>query len=179
MLKIGFLKIMESNLSKVCKQCNIEKLISEYDKHSCCKLGVHSRCKLCLRENQRIRLKSRTSEEIKLHNKKIAKYRTENSDIYYAYQKKFRTKIKKLVMINYGGDPPKCSCCGEDKKGFLTIDHINGGGRVHKKEIGGNLYGWLKINNYPEGFRVLCMNCNFAIGAYGSCPHKDPDVGEF
>jgi hypothetical protein len=33
------------------------------------------------------------------------------------------------------------------------------------------LYLWLKRNNYPTGFRVLCHNCNLAIGFYGYCPH--------
>ena len=30
-------------------------------------------------------------------------------------------------------------------------------------------------NNYPEGFQVLCSNCNFAKGKYGSCPHTWED----
>jgi hypothetical protein len=37
---------------------------------------------------------------------------------------------------------------------------------------GTHLYLWLKQNNYPPGFRVLCMNCNFAIGHSGYCPHN-------
>lgn len=31
---------------------------------------------------------------------------------------------------------------------------------------------WLKKNNYPPGFRVLCMNCNFSLGMRGYCPHQ-------
>jgi len=60
---------------------------------------------------------------------------------------------------------------------FLTIDHINGGGNKQKQEIGGagiKLYLWMKRNNYPSGFQVLCMNCNFAKGKYGICPHQRP-----
>ena len=31
----------------------------------------------------------------------------------------------------------------------------------HRKETGGaNLYVWLRKNNYPIGFQILCYNCN-------------------
>lgn len=78
-----------------------------------------------------------------------------------------RAKLRKEIITHYGG---KCACCGQSIKEFLSIDHINGGGNAHRREIkasGINLYRWLRKNNYPEGFRVLCMNCNWAIGIYG------------
>ena len=31
---------------------------------------------------------------------------------------------------------------------------------------------WLLRHGFPEGFRVLCHNCNQAIGVYGACPHQ-------
>ena len=34
------------------------------------------------------------------------------------------------------------------------------------------LFQYLKRNNYPPGYRVLCMNCNFAMGHFGYCPHQ-------
>ena len=74
------------------------------------------------------------------------------------------------VLTHYGG---RCACCGEEIIEFLGIDHINGGGYQHRKQIHGtSIYSWLKRNNYPEGFRVLCHNCNMALGFYGYCPHK-------
>jgi hypothetical protein len=43
----------------------------------------------------------------------------------------------------------------------LEIDHAEGGGNQHRRKIGwSRLYHWLKRNNYPEGFRVLCPTCN-------------------
>ena len=57
---------------------------------------------------------------------------------------------------------------------FLQIDHIDGGGTKHRREIGvGMLYKWLRRNNYPAGFQTLCANCNFAKGRYGKCPHEN------
>jgi hypothetical protein len=57
---------------------------------------------------------------------------------------------------------------------FLAIDHIGGGGTKHRKSFGrgSSLYRWLEKSGLPGGFRVLCHNCNMAIGFYGYCPHK-------
>lgn len=76
------------------------------------------------------------------------------------------------VLMHYSGGTPVCACCGETGIEFLGIDHINGGGRAHRAQIKGLLWAWLKRNKYPEGFRVLCHNCNQALGSYGYCPHQ-------
>jgi hypothetical protein len=90
------------------------------------------------------------------------------------YYNEYRCRLKFEVLSYYGGNPPKCECCGEDFIEFLSIDHIDGGGSVHRKKIGGNsrLYNWLKKNNFPEGFRVFCLNCNLSRGFWGYCPHE-------
>ncbi len=68
-------------------------------------------------------------------------------------------KLKEDVMSAYGGI--QCVGCGTVDIEVLEMDHIHGGGCKHLKEIGkGRLYPWLKQNNFPEGFRVLCSNCN-------------------
>jgi hypothetical protein len=78
-------------------------------------------------------------------------------------------EIQEEVFSAYGG---KCTCCGEAGTAFLSIDHIDGyNGNSPRK--GANLYRWLKRNNFPTGFRVLCMSCNFALGHHGYCPHSD------
>lgn len=84
-----------------------------------------------------------------------------------------RCKIE--VMQAYGGC--FCACCGESNLEFLSIDHINGGGRQHLlrlRQEGKNmgLYRWLKAEGYPPGYQVLCMNCNWAKGKFSECPHK-------
>ncbi len=65
----------------------------------------------------------------------------------------------------------RCNCSGETTQQFLTVDHVYGGGNRHCKEIKSNIYTWLVCNNFPEGFQLLCYNCNCAKGHYGSCPH--------
>lgn len=85
-------------------------------------------------------------------------------------------KEKLETLQRYSSDVPSCVCCGETIIEFLCIDHINGNGNKHRKEIGlergQKMYHWLKKNNYPDGFQVLCCNCNTAKGLYGQCPHQ-------
>jgi hypothetical protein len=76
------------------------------------------------------------------------------------------------VMEHYSGGEPKCECCGEDRLEFLCIDHVNGNGKQHRRELGHKrIVDWLEMNGFPEGFRVLCHNCNLSHGFYGYCPH--------
>jgi len=93
-----------------------------------------------------------------------------NRPHYLEYMKKYRDSARQEALTHYGG---KCNCCGETRHEFLAIDHINGGGCKHHKSINGMAIGiWLRKNNYPEGFRILCHNCNMALGFFGYCPHK-------
>ena len=83
-----------------------------------------------------------------------------------------RQRLKLETLARYGG---YCACCGETEPTFLTIDHIDGNGRQHRRETGtesgADFYWWLRRNNYPAGFQVLCWNCNCARHIKGTCPH--------
>lgn len=82
--------------------------------------------------------------------------------------------MRLMVMEAYGG--PICSCCDETIYKFLTIDHINEDGAIHRAAIGKHLYRWLIENDYPPGFQVLCGSCNMGKHLNGGvCPHKDLD----
>lgn len=89
---------------------------------------------------------------------------------------KLRRQTHRLIVLqHYSQGTMKCSCCGETNIPFLTIDHLNGGGRQHRISLGifgSALYSWLIENEFPEGFSVMCMNCNHAKGMYGQCPHE-------
>lgn len=85
-------------------------------------------------------------------------------------------KLRLEVLIHYTNGTIQCACkgCNENRLDALSIDHINGGGNRHinSKGMRGRFYWWLKQNNYPKEYRVLCMNCNMADGFYGQCPHE-------
>ncbi|KKN12670.1 hypothetical protein LCGC14_1014200 [marine sediment metagenome] len=103
----------------------------------------------------------------------VNKYRRTHLEDFARRNIEYRKRIKLECLTAYSCDPPKCCCCGESAIEFLSIDHIIGGGNKHRQELKRqNIYSYLKVNNYPLGYRVLCMNCNFAIGHYGYCPHQ-------
>jgi len=98
--------------------------------------------------------------------------------------KAYSARLKRATFEAYGGC--QCACCGEATFEFLSIDHIDNSGALHRKELrhgngtsgGGGMrtYLWLKRNGYPPGFRVLCRNCNAAYGESGCCPHHPPQL---
>lgn len=88
-----------------------------------------------------------------------------------------RRRLRREVFDAYGG--PVCLCCGEEHFEFLTIDHIekpSEESKVFGYRSGTGFYQWLRNQGFPEGYRVLCLNCNFAIGHYGYCPHEFEQV---
>lgn len=87
------------------------------------------------------------------------------------WSRDYRYKKKIEVINHYGG---KCNCCGESEIYFLTIDHIEGGGNIHRKKIGTkSMTYWLKMKKFPQGYQVLCFNCNCGRSINkGICPHK-------
>jgi hypothetical protein len=50
-----------------------------------------------------------------------------------------------------------------------------GGRKYADLELGGGGYwAWLRKHNYPEGFQVLCHNCNMGRQINGGvCPHME------
>ena len=95
-------------------------------------------------------------------------YGEQNKEKKNAYHKIRHEKQLKEVYEHYGN---RCRCCGETRREFLSIEHKNGGGREHRRKIGGDICNWLIKNNFPNDFELLCMNCNFAKGKFGYCPH--------
>jgi hypothetical protein len=86
--------------------------------------------------------------------------------------KEYRKRDRLLVLGHYSNGKLECSCCKEKQFEFLTIHHINGGGRKHRmSDPYDHLYRWLMAHGLPKGYGVLCINCNMAMGLYGYCPH--------
>ena len=105
-------------------------------------------------------------------------YRKNHEEQIRTYSKKNQRRIRQQVIFHYSKGLMCCSCCGESILQMLAIDHPNGGGNKHRKEIkkygGDQFYRWLLKNNFPSGYKVLCANCNW--GKYVNnniCPHKE------
>lgn len=106
------------------------------------------------------------------------RYRKEHYDKIRAGRLRYRLKLKEQVFTHYAGNPPKCQCCGEKERGFLTVDHINGGGQKAREISHSSTYMLRDIirDNFPLSFQILCFNCNcgreHAGGKDKICPHK-------
>lgn len=180
---------------KKCTKCGEVKPITEYHKGKRGKFGKRAECKVCsLKRQKEYRASEGGKETMREHQqleimkaRRREQYATKESRekkrIYQANNRpriNERCRIKRaehrMEVINaYGG---KCACCGENRVEFLAVDHINGGGRQQRKEPGmggGGLMLYLKRNDWPAGYRILCHNCNMSMGLYGYCPHGNLD----
>jgi hypothetical protein len=155
---------------KTCTKCKIEKEISNFFKSSRNKSGCSSWCKGCAIKSG---IPYRKANKNKIAQVEAARYIKDRERILLV-GKKHTIALKQQIIKEYGG---KCVCCGEVTYEFLTIDHINNDGAALKKNkthgLGKAFYQWLKKNNFPkDNYQLHCMNCNFAKGLYGECPHQ-------
>lgn len=114
----------------------------------------------------------KTAEKIR---KGASAYYWKNRDAILSRKKRLDREAKESVVSAYGG---KCECCGETIIEFLTIDHINGDGFLHRRRVGKGrkIYRDLIKAGFPkDNYRLLCFNCNIARGFYGYCPHHPED----
>lgn len=121
-------------------------------------------CKACVRAKQKT---YKLTDKTKLKRAKWAKLRRAK------WARLNHQKIKLKVFMHYSNGDPKCACCGEKRLEFLCLDHINGGGMKHRKTFSGSIHFWIVKHGYPPGYRVMCHNCNMAIGFFGYCPHQE------
>ena len=89
-------------------------------------------------------------------------------------KRKVLNNLKKEVLGHYSEGKIKCNCCGFDNVIALTMDHIKGRKDVkHRIDYQGKLlYYWLRRNNYPKEYQVLCIMCNLAKHDNDVCPHQ-------
>jgi hypothetical protein len=90
------------------------------------------------------------------------------------YGRKYRAQLKLEMLEVFGW---KCQCCGEDNPHFLTLDHLDGGGSAHRAQYTSNnneqIYSDARREGWPKDkYQLLCINCNWAKGQFGECPHK-------
>jgi len=125
------------------------------------------------KENQRKRINYKTNPKIRERvTSYFKKYYYADIELSRLKSREKHLKVKIEVLNFYSKGTMKCSCCGENIIEFLSIDHIEGEGNKHRKNISTNIYYWLKKMKFPPGFQVHCFNCNLAKGFFGVCPHK-------
>jgi hypothetical protein len=181
----------------ICPRCGLTKPESEFPLSTGRgKILRPRQCKICRREVDRekgIRYRERYPERRRLTQrnsdkrrpdrwrtdplyraqvlKAVRKYQAENREALRGKKRKYHQKIRRDVLTLYG---QRCECCGEEKWEFLAIDHRHGGGHRERKQLSAPSL-WLRLLRlgvpHPD-YRILCHNCNSALGSYGYCPHQ-------
>lgn len=135
---------------KVCTNCNVEKPLTDFRRRK------HKDIPKKPSDSQMYRNTCRVCE---------AEPRRIEKQIY-------RQKLKNDILSEYGS---KCVCCGETTTEFLTLDHVFGGGNMHRKSGGHRgVYVDVRRQGYPADYQILCWNCNCGRAVNkGVCPHKE------
>ncbi len=159
--------------TKRCGRCRITKAFSEFHRSKATNSGYRSCCKVCAAEANKAynTLRYTVPELVEKNKARCQDYHKRNKEVLNQKSKAWRTELRSVVYQAYGNS---CQWCGESNFKFLTLDHVNGDGAAHRREIGGiaKMLKWAKDNNYPTSLRLLCYNCNCGRERNGGiCPH--------
>jgi hypothetical protein len=163
---------------KRCCRCKQVKSLAQFSSNRSRQDRLDIQCRECNRERTREK-KARHLAEEKCTDCGLpigsspSRWRCNNCRIRPTHGTWGSRNIRQQVFRAYAGDAPCCACCGQSAVEFLTLDHVNGGGRAHRRLTSNQgVYHRLRRNGFPPGFRILCFNCNMARGFYGRCPHE-------
>lgn len=96
------------------------------------------------------------------------KYKDKRSQLHH--------KLKRIVLEYYSKGNLVCACCLDNRFPFLTLDHIKPISRTRNNrgsESGTAFFRKLIKLKFPEGYQVLCMNCNCLKRNKPKCPCQD------
>jgi hypothetical protein len=156
------------DLKRKCTDCGKRKPLDQFYARSwrpkSGETRLYTQCKACYKKRTHAYYFSPKHEEIK---RKGNEYATQH-----------RALVKDTVFARYGGY--RCACCGETERSFLTLDHISNDGAEFRKKVLGSqtaagyrTYRWLWSHGFPDGFQVLCANCQHGKRMNnGICPHQ-------
>lgn len=178
------------NKNPTCRQCGKTKTPNDFPRNA-----VDYSCNSCRRDYARNAYRKKiaalTPEQLAKYREKVserqkrqrkARMAAMSDDQLTAWKRQIndgnserRYAVRDQVYRAYGGYV--CACCGEKERKFLSIDHINNDGAKHRREFnlktGEQMYRWLARNNFPAGFQILCMNCQWGKrNNNGICPHQ-------
>ena len=97
------------------------------------------------------------------------------------YRSKYREKLREVSRKNYcryrqeflDAYGRSCICCGETQEEFLTLEHLNRDGKLHRKLVGRYVYRDLRRRGWPkDGYALMCWNCNMSRRTGCECPHQ-------
>lgn len=175
--------IAKDAVSRVCRACGETKSTEDfaiaYAKNS---RGVNYRkhtCAACARQRHAEQMRKFREEHGERYREYRREHRSHHLTKHRAQRRESGRRLKEECFGAYGGY--RCVCCEEAHPSMLTLDHINEDGAQHRNLLNGgrgrnvsvDMYRRLKHAGYPEGFQVLCYNCNISKHRNaGTCAHK-------
>jgi len=108
-------------------------------------------------------------ERLRVKRKRYDDAHKEDRKVYRGLYKKREWERRRALKLTVFGHysvmgHPKCAFCGIDDMDVLCLDHINNDGarerRRGKGVYGAGIYYRLRRTGYPQGYQILCMNCN-------------------
>lgn len=159
-----------------CKKCDVE--LTELNQYPSDRSNYSHICKSCkskIRKDEYLKNREKLLKQKKdyyiTHRKERLEYHHIHKEEILVGQRRRQRGYKVKTINHYSNGTMACANpFGEHKEPYttieaLSIDHINGGGtqeRIHKSYgKGGSFYFWLIKQGFPEGYQVLCMNCQF------------------
>jgi hypothetical protein len=109
------------------------------------------------------RKKDKYAANPKIFLDRCKKYRKMNREKIILRNKFKRFKLKVMAFHIYSNRTMACVLCGNSNFSQLALDHINGNGTKHRQsnpKANCDMYRLVKTLKYPNGYRVLCNNCN-------------------
>ena len=133
--------------TKRCSKCKRTRPLSEFYRDKRHADGNQSHCKECQRQRHR-------------------QYYQNNRSRLLQYKHAYILRYKRATLDRLGG--ARCALCGCEELIFLTVDHTDGNGHIHRKQIGNgsNTHRWILKASDVElkrwHLRVLCSSCQKA-----------------
>ena len=137
-------RIYDEDYQKHCFNCKQILHFSKFNKSSIRVDGLNSYCRECSKKFDKI-------------------YYKNNKNKFNKYRRKMHRENKIKDLFHYSNGTMSCVKCGYSDIRALEIDHINNDGAEHRKKVGSSWDFYLRLikNDYPEGYQVLCRNCNW------------------
>lgn len=153
---------------RTCKKCGEAKPLDQFEVTNKERGWRRHECRDCVRERSRKYAKESkrviSEQEREQAVVRATNWAKANPDKRRKTSLAYYYRLQHAAIEAYGGY--RCAWCGITEPLVLCIDHVNNDGREHRRQIGATgghkFYKWLRDNGYPEGFQVLCMNCNHA-----------------
>ena len=175
--------------TKTCSGCRLEKVLGDFSACSATNDGRQSRCRACqkvTKDEWIKKTKAKNSVAISIPVVKLCS-RCDLVKVGDEFYTNVSAKdgldgaciscialkhldLKRRFVAGYGS---RCSCCGESRIEFLTMEHRNKDGAEHraKREVQGAWRDAIAAG-FPDIYTVLCYNCNQAETHGRMCPHK-------